>query len=77
MTKLKFLFFFFFLLLKTFSQEEIPVLKSELINLQQKLKDFEIATRNQIVVVSINDLKGKSIEGLANTLFYKNKIGQK
>ena len=71
-----------------FSQKKIPVLTefvtdkanllslAELANLEQRLKDYEIKTTNQIVVVVIDSLGRNTIEQYANRLFNDNKIGQ-
>jgi len=89
MFKKRNLFLLFFILLQTaFSQKEITEIKEyvtdnvgifkseELYSLQNKLKEIDTRTTNQIVVLVINDLQGEYIESYANKVFNENKIGQ-
>ena len=82
-------YFFLFLIFASFSnaQPQIPKLKmwatdltgtlskTELSELNQRLKSYEDTTSNQIVVVMISSLEGYPIEMLAEETATKNKIG--
>jgi len=50
---------------------------NELHLLRKKLKQFEVETSNQLVVVTIESLEGESIESFALEVFNRNKLGQK
>lgn len=83
-----FLIVFLFSVL-AFGQAEVPTIKmwatdltntltkSELDDLNYRLKTFEDSTSNQIVTLMISTLDGYSIEEVANEIFTKNKIGTK
>ncbi len=51
--------------------------KSELVELNSRLKAYQDSTTNQIVVLIISSLEGNSIEELANEIFKFNRIGTK
>ena len=89
MCKQKNILVFVLLLFQTlFSQETAFEIKSyvndtvsmftegERNTLESKLKDYEITTTNQVVVVVINSLNNELLEGFANKLFNENGIGQ-
>ncbi len=71
-----------------FSQTEYPKLteivtddanvfsETELLFMRNKLSAFEEETTNQIVVLTINDLKGETIESYAYEVFNKNELGR-
>lgn len=75
--------------LQSFAQIEIPTIKmwatdltntltkSELDDLNQRLKTYEDTTSNQLVTLLIPTLGGYPIEEVANEIFTKNKIGSK
>jgi uncharacterized protein len=46
-------------------------------SMSEKLKDHEIRTTNQVVVLTISSLNGESIEDYANKVFNEWKLGQK
>ncbi len=50
---------------------------TELTALREKLKRFETATANQLVIVTIKSLNDESIESYALEVFNRNKLGQK
>lgn len=80
---------FIFISIHSFAQLEIPTIKmwatdltntlskSELEDLNLRLKTYEDSTSNQLVVLMIPTLGGYSIEEVANEIFTKNKIGTK
>lgn len=80
---------FLFLSLESFAQIEIPAIKmratdftntltkSELDDLNFRLKTYEDTTSNQLVALMISTLGGYPIEEIANEIFTKNKIGTK
>lgn len=51
--------------------------ESTLLSLTESLKEHEIKTSNQIVVLTIPSLEGESIEDYANKVFNEWKLGQK
>lgn len=51
--------------------------ESTLLSLTESLKEHEIKTSNQIVVLTIPSLEGESIEDFANKVFNEWKLGQK
>ncbi|RIV70653.1 TPM domain-containing protein [Flagellimonas aequoris] len=71
-----------------FSQEKYPQLtqivtdnagiftSGQLEGLRSKLTQFETETTNQLVILTINDLEGVTIEEYANGVFNQNKLGQ-
>lgn len=88
MDKLKILFLLFFIcVLNITAQIDYPVLKdfvtdnghvfrnAQIFELNEKLKDYEVKTRNQIVVLTIVSLEGQTIEEYALEVFEKNTIG--
>lgn len=50
--------------------------QSQLDGLRTKLYQFESETTNQLVVLTIDNLQGETIEGYALEVFNKNKLGQ-
>lgn len=72
----------------SFSQQSYPQLNEictdqanimsyeQLLDLRQKLTDFETETTHQIVVLTINSLGNESIEDYALEVFDQNRIGQ-
>jgi len=88
MKKLLFTFLLLFSL-SSFAQEEFPKLTeivtdnanifspSELQRLKNKLTNFETETTNQVVVLTVKNLDGYTIERFANLTFNQNKLGQK
>lgn len=90
MVKLKLIVLFLFVCYQnTNAQTAFPVLNDivtdqagimssdELAHLKVKLSSFETAKSHQIVVLTIQDLQGESIEDYALKTFNKNKLGQK
>lgn len=79
----------FFLYVQSYAQLEIPTIKmwatdltntlskSELDDLNLRLKNYEDSTSNQLVALMIPTLGGYTIEEAANEIFTKNKIGTK
>ena len=79
----------FFLSVHSYAQLEIPTIKmwatdltytlskSELDDLNLRLKTYEDSTSNQLVALMIPTLGGYPIEETANEIFTKNKIGTK
>ena len=63
--------------IKSFVTDEAHIFSvEEHASLEKRLLNFEIETTNQIVVVTIDDLKGAVLEQFANELFEANGIGQ-
>ncbi|OEK06182.1 hypothetical protein A8C32_18635 [Flavivirga aquatica] len=50
--------------------------ESQVLKLRQKLKVYETETTHQIVILTINDLEGETIETYALEVFNRNKMGQ-
>ena len=83
----KFLFLFLILFTSIYSQPKVPALKlwatdltntltkSELDNLNNRLKSYEDSTSNQIVSLMIPSLEGYPIEMFTYEIASKNKIG--
>lgn len=83
----KFLFLFLILFISIYSQPKVPTLKlwatdltntltkSELDNLNNRLKTYEDSTSNQIVSLMIPSLEGYPIEMFTYEIATKNKIG--
>ncbi len=80
---------FFSFTIFSFAQIEVPTIKmwatdftntltkSELDELNYRLKTYEDSTSNQLVVLMIASLNGYPIEEVANEIFTKNRIGTK
>lgn len=80
---------FIFFTVQSVAQIEIPTIKmwatdltntltkSELDDLNYRLKTYEDSTSNQLVTLMISTLGGYPIEEVANEIFTKNKIGTK
>lgn len=80
---------FIFITVQSVAQIEIPTIKmwatdltntltkSELDDLNYRLKTYEDSTSNQLVTLMIPNLGGYPIEEVANEIFTKNKIGTK
>lgn len=85
----KFFLILIFFSVQSFAQLEIPTIKtwatdltntlskSELEDLNLRLKTYEDSTSNQLVTLMIPTLGGYPIEEAANEIFTKNKIGTK
>jgi uncharacterized protein len=85
----KFFFLFLILFISVYSQPKVPKLKlwatdltntltkSELDNLNSRLKSYEDSTSNQIVALMISSLEGYPIEMFSYEIAAENKIGSK
>ncbi len=88
MTKKLFLYLHLFLFLVASAQGEYPRLQEivtdnatifsneQLVGLRSKLSQFEEQTTNQLVVLTIQQLGGETIEQYAYNVFNENKLGQ-